>query len=172
MSEDTQEIKNKSKSTSIDDGSNLTNAEKIKNFQKQAKEIQYEINKIKARRDQTHLKLNDLNPIFESYRNDYQKVMEIINNEEKRIAELQIEMKNEIKDNKQVVFEDIEQFMYGVAGRAEGIVIDGKHDDWGNINGYTVDGDVHVSSDKKEDWNGTQDCSFTFKTAYEALVSQ
>ncbi|NVM34687.1 MAG: hypothetical protein HWN81_03765 [Candidatus Lokiarchaeota archaeon] len=108
MTEDTQEVKKESKKASNDSGSNLTNAEKIKNFQNKAKDIQFEITKITSKKNQTQLKLEDLNPIFESYRNDYEKILEIINNEEKRIDELQSELKKEIRDNENTLIEDLD----------------------------------------------------------------
>ncbi|MBA7623598.1 hypothetical protein ES703_30995 [subsurface metagenome] len=66
----------------------LTNSEKIKNFQKKAKESQFEINKIKSKKSQTLSKLDDLNLIFEVYQKDYHKIIEIIKNEENRINDL------------------------------------------------------------------------------------
>lgn len=102
MTGDTQEINKESKKISNNSGNNLTNAEKIKNFQRKAKGIQFEITKIISKKKQTQTKLEDLNPIFESYRNDYEKVLEIINNEEKRINELQFDLKREIKENENV----------------------------------------------------------------------
>jgi len=108
MTEDTQEVKKESKKASEDSRNNLTNAEKIRNLQKKAKDIQFEINKIKSKKNQTQLKLEELNPIFESYRIDYEKILKIINNEEKRINELQSELKKEIRDNENTIIEDLD----------------------------------------------------------------
>ena len=108
MTEDTQETKNELNNAGEDSRNNLTNAEKIKNFQNKAKDIQFEITKIREKKNQTQLKLEELNPIFESYRIDYEKVLEIIDNEEKRINELQSELKKEIRDNKNTIIEDLD----------------------------------------------------------------
>ncbi|MCK4379980.1 MAG: hypothetical protein KAW51_02510 [Candidatus Lokiarchaeota archaeon] len=108
MAEDTQGTKNESSSTGEDSRNHLTNAEKIKNFQNKAKDIQFEMTKIKSKKNQTQLKLEELNPIFETYRTDYEKVLEIINNEEKRINELHSELKKEIRDNENIIIEDLD----------------------------------------------------------------
>ncbi len=108
MAQDTQETKNESINTGEDSRNNLTNAEKIKNFQNIAKDIQFEITKIKSKKNQTQLKLEELKPIFESYRLDYEKFLDIINNEEKRINELQSELKKEIRDSENTLIGDLD----------------------------------------------------------------
>ncbi len=108
MSENTPEIKEESKFTGKNTKNNLTNAQKIKNFQLKAKDIQYKINESKSKKTENELKLKDLNPIFESYKSDYENTLEIINNEENRINEIQIELKKEISDSKDTFIEDLE----------------------------------------------------------------
>ena len=107
MAEDIPEI-NKEFLNVKNSNNNLTNAEKIKNFQKKAKESQFKINKIKSKKSQTQLKLDDLNPIFETYQKDYQKVLEIIKNEENRIIDLQTELKKKIGDEGNLVSQDLD----------------------------------------------------------------
>lgn len=108
MEGDTQELKKELIDKASETNSNLTNAEKIKNFQKKAKEIQYEINNIKSKISQTQIKLDELNPIFEIYKNDYQVVLEMITKEEEKIIDLQSELKNKIKDNEIVPVQDLD----------------------------------------------------------------
>ncbi|MFX1364676.1 MAG: coiled-coil domain-containing protein [Promethearchaeota archaeon] len=107
MSENIHKVKQESNSIDTDANKNLTNAEKIRNIQKKAKEIQYEINKNKEKKNQIELKFNDLNPIFESYKNDYEKISEIINNDENRIKEIQIEIKKEIRNEEDKNIKDL-----------------------------------------------------------------
>ncbi len=89
-------------------GTKITNAEKIKNFQKKAKEIQFEITKIKSKISQTQFKLEELTNIYEIYKKDYQELVELINNEEKRIIDLQSELKNIIKDERNTLIQDLD----------------------------------------------------------------
>ncbi|MFW9900261.1 MAG: hypothetical protein ACFFDY_03115 [Candidatus Thorarchaeota archaeon] len=86
-----------------DAGVKLTNAEKIKNFQKKAKEIQVEINKTESKKSQIQLKLEEKVPIFDAYEKDYQTLLELINTEEKRIIELQSELKYKIKEEENIL---------------------------------------------------------------------
>ncbi|MFX1302767.1 MAG: coiled-coil domain-containing protein [Promethearchaeota archaeon] len=110
MSGDTQNSKNKTNFHVIESDSNLTNAEKIKNLQKKAKEIQFEINGITSEKNQTQIKLDELIPIFETYKKDYQRILDMINSEEKRIKDLQSELKNKIKDEDLAQKEKINDF--------------------------------------------------------------
>jgi len=54
------------------------------------------------------LKLEELTPIFEVYKNDYQAVLEIINTEEKRIKDLQSDLKSKIKDGENTIIKEID----------------------------------------------------------------
>ena len=108
MAGETQGLKKENKNDILESKSNLSNAEKIKKLQKKAKEIQFEINNIKSKKDQTQLKLEELTPIFEVYKNDYQAVLEIINTEEKRIKDLQSELKSKIKDGENTIIKEID----------------------------------------------------------------
>ena len=53
---------------------NLTNAEKIRALQKKAKEAQYEIKQIRSRINETKVKLENLTPHYEIYKNDYEEL--------------------------------------------------------------------------------------------------
>ncbi|MFX1417392.1 MAG: hypothetical protein ACFE9N_00585 [Promethearchaeota archaeon] len=106
MSEDVPGLKNEKKGNTIETNNNLSNAERIKRLQKTAKEIQFEINKNKSKVDQIQFKLEELRPIFEIYKKDYHTLLDIINTEEKRIKDLQSELKEKIKDDDIATFQN------------------------------------------------------------------
>ncbi len=108
MTGDTPEPKKELNNNITESGTKITNAEKIKNFQKKAKEIQFEITKIKSKKSQTQFKLEELTVVFEIYKKDYQELVELINNEEKRIIDLQSELKNIIKDEGNTFVQDLD----------------------------------------------------------------
>ena len=64
-------LKEKGKNNMIELDGSLTNAEKIQTLQKKAKQLQFEINKIKSELNQTQLKVEEFNPIYEVYENDF-----------------------------------------------------------------------------------------------------
>ncbi len=106
MEGDTQESKIGTKMNIIQFDNSLSNAEKIKSLQKKAKEIQSEISSIASIKSQTQIKLKELIPLFKNFESDYQSILEIIKNDEKRIKDLQIDLKNEIKENKRTEIKD------------------------------------------------------------------
>ena len=75
----------------IDEG--LTNAQKIKAFQKKAKETQRDINNLNQKIEETNLKFKEFNPLYETYKNDYEKLKDTINTDDKKIKELELELK-------------------------------------------------------------------------------
>ncbi len=85
---------------------NLTNAEKIRALQKKAKEAQYEIKQIKSRINETNVKLENLTPHYEIYKNDYEDLLETINKDEKRIKEVKSNYEKKRKDNIDIPDED------------------------------------------------------------------
>ncbi|MFX0038977.1 MAG: hypothetical protein ACFFCY_09620 [Promethearchaeota archaeon] len=107
MTGDEHESKNAIKIKLIESTGDLSNAEKIQALQKKAKEIQYEINDITLKKSHSQSKLEELIPLFEILENDHQTLLEIINTDNKRIKELQSELKNNIKDDKNIKIEDI-----------------------------------------------------------------
>lgn len=107
MAEDTPETTKEALNVK-NSNNKLTNSEKIKNFQKKAKESQFEINKIKSKKSQTQSKLDDLTLIFEIYQKDYHKIIEIIKNEENRINDLQSELKKKIGDEENIFSQDLD----------------------------------------------------------------
>ncbi|UCD01356.1 MAG: hypothetical protein JSV23_10840, partial [Promethearchaeota archaeon] len=108
MSGDPQELKVDAKHKTSETNSDLTNAEKIKNLQMKAKNIQFEINNNKSKKSQTQLKLEELKPIYETYRNDYQLVLQLINTEEEKIIDLQTEIENKIKHDETISAQELE----------------------------------------------------------------
>ncbi len=108
MSGETQNSKNELKINIIDSTNNLSNAEKIRAYQKKAKEIQNDINDIKSKKSQTELKLEELTPIFEILERDHQALLEIIDIDKNRIEDLKSELKNKIKDENTAEIQDID----------------------------------------------------------------
>ncbi|MFW9876601.1 MAG: hypothetical protein ACFFG0_26195 [Candidatus Thorarchaeota archaeon] len=79
---------------------NLTNAQKIKVFQKKGKEAQDEINDLRIKINEIKLKYNELNPLYEIYKKDYEKLKNVINADEQRIKDLQVELKENLTEDK------------------------------------------------------------------------
>ncbi|MHA2186408.1 MAG: hypothetical protein ACXAAI_15550 [Promethearchaeota archaeon] len=84
---------------SIEIDPNLTNSQKIKIFQKRAKDTQSEINKITSQISKLKLKFQELNPRYEVYKQDYQKLRDIVNLDKGKIEELQRSLKLELREN-------------------------------------------------------------------------
>ena len=87
---------------------NLTNAEKIRKYQTQAKEVQFKINSINSKISQSQKKLEELKPIYDSYKNDYLKVKELVKKEEQNIIELESQLKSKIKGSENISSTDLE----------------------------------------------------------------
>ncbi len=98
MSGDSQEQKKELIETSNTEKP-LTFAEKIKSFQRKAKDIQFEINKINSSISKTQSNLEESTPLYEIYKGDYQKILELIKSEEKKIVNLESDFKKKIEDN-------------------------------------------------------------------------
>ena len=81
----------------LDFDENLTNSQRIRALQKRARETQNEINRINSRFSKTKLKYEEFRPLFETYEQDYQRIIERIELDEKKISEL--ESKLELKIN-------------------------------------------------------------------------
>jgi len=90
---------------------NLTNAEKIRALQKKAKESQYEIKQIQSRTNETKVKLENLTPHYEIYKNDYEELLETIKKDEKRIKEVKSNYEKKRKDNKDTPDEELGNLM-------------------------------------------------------------
>ena len=88
---------------------NLTNSEKIRALQKKAKDTQYEINKIKIRSKQSQVEFEELSPNYEIYRKDYEDILEIINEDEKRLRQVQKIYKKELYEYEDIQFKKMEE---------------------------------------------------------------
>jgi len=77
----------------------ISNSEKIKELQKQAREFQFDINKTKTDLSDTKIKFNEINPKYEKLDSDYQELLNIINDDEERLKNLQEELKDNLKEN-------------------------------------------------------------------------
>ncbi|MFW9826361.1 MAG: coiled-coil domain-containing protein [Candidatus Thorarchaeota archaeon] len=108
MSSETQNSKNIVKNNDNDSKSKLTNTEKIKNLQTKAKEIQSKINNLTSEETQFQIYLDELSPIFEVYKKDYFKLQDSIDNEEKRVKDLQLDLKKLIKSEEDSKTEDFD----------------------------------------------------------------
>jgi hypothetical protein len=75
---------------------NLTNAQRIRALQKRARETQNIINRINSRFSKTKLKYEEFKPLFETYEQDYQKIIELIELDEKKISELESKLDSKI----------------------------------------------------------------------------
>ncbi|MFX0030813.1 MAG: hypothetical protein ACFE8B_16490, partial [Candidatus Hermodarchaeota archaeon] len=74
----------------------LSNAQKIRVFQKKAKEVQSNINDLNMKVEETNVKFKEFNPLYKSYKQDYDKLKKIIETDEKRIEELELELKTKV----------------------------------------------------------------------------
>jgi hypothetical protein len=92
---------------------NLTNSEKIRALQKKAKDTQYEVNKIKLRSKQLQAELEELTPNYEIYRNDYEIIIETINEDKKRLRKVQKNYEEELKEKKEVQIGENEELFSG-----------------------------------------------------------
>jgi chromosome segregation ATPase len=90
----------------IDD--KLTNAQKIKALQTNAKEIQGNINKLNKKVEQTSLKFKEINPVYEIYKNDYENLKITIESDKKKVRDLELELKTKILKNEENIMHDVE----------------------------------------------------------------
>ena len=83
---------------------NLTNSEKIRALQKRAKDTQYEINKIRLRSKQSQAEFEELSPNYEIYRIDYEEILKAINEDEKKLRQVQKDYEKILRENKEFEF--------------------------------------------------------------------
>ncbi|MHA2282898.1 MAG: hypothetical protein ACXAC5_18810 [Promethearchaeota archaeon] len=82
----------------IEIDSNLTNAQKIKTLQRRAKEIQIEIRELNSKLGEVNLRYDEFNPIYQTYKQDYVNLVEIIKSDANKIEDLQFKLREEIKE--------------------------------------------------------------------------
>ena len=78
---------------------NLTNAQKIKALQKKAKEAQIEIKELNSKLGEVNLRYEEFNPLYQTYKQDYNNLIEIIKNDANKIEDLQFKLREEIKES-------------------------------------------------------------------------
>lgn len=100
MSNPLQDRKENNKDLKSDDYKDLTKSEIIKALQKQAKEIQHEINQINSNSNESQIKLDEITPNYKILKNDYQSLFDTIKNDEERLESIQIELEERIKEKK------------------------------------------------------------------------
>ncbi len=77
---------------------NIPNSEKIRKLQLKAKEISFNIKQIESKKEKTNLKLEEINPKYEIYKTDYDKLLNLIKRDEEKAKELQLELKKKLEE--------------------------------------------------------------------------
>ncbi len=83
----------------IEIDNNMTNAQKIRALQTKAKEVQIEIRELNSNLGDLNLRYEEFNPIYQTYKQDYNNLIEIINNDANKIEELQFKLREEVKES-------------------------------------------------------------------------
>ena len=84
---------------------NLTNAQKIKALQKKAKEAQIEIKELNSKLGEVNLRYEKFNPLYQTYKQDYNNLIEIIKNDANKIEDLQFKLREEIKESEKDTYQ-------------------------------------------------------------------
>ncbi|MCK4284951.1 MAG: hypothetical protein KAX18_02060 [Candidatus Lokiarchaeota archaeon] len=84
---------------------NLTNAQKIKALQKKAKEAQIEIKELNSKLGEVNLRYEEFNPLYQTYKQDYNNLIEIIKNDANKIEDLQFKLREEIKESEKDTYQ-------------------------------------------------------------------
>jgi chromosome segregation ATPase len=88
---------------------NLTNAQKIKSFQKKAKDAQIEIKELNSKLDEVNLRYEEFNPLFQTYKQDYNNLLEIIKSDTDKIEDLQSKLRKEIMASEKANYQNFEK---------------------------------------------------------------
>jgi hypothetical protein len=80
---------------------NLTNAQKIRVLQNKAKEAQIKIQELRSNLDEVKLKFEEFNPLYQTYRQDYNNLIEVIKNDENKIEELNLKLRDRMKESEE-----------------------------------------------------------------------
>ncbi|MHA1490188.1 MAG: hypothetical protein ACTSRI_11110 [Promethearchaeota archaeon] len=91
----------------LDDRHILSKSDRIIEFQKQAKDSQYKINQIKKNLSKANLKFEKFKPNFEIYEKDYQSLLNLVKNDEKRIKTLQVELVEKSDNNGKDILKEL-----------------------------------------------------------------
>jgi len=87
---------------------NLTNAQKIKSFQKKAKDAQIETKELNSKLDEVNLRYEVFNPLFQTYKQDYNNLLEIIKSDTDKIEDLQSKLRKEIMASEKANYQNFE----------------------------------------------------------------
>jgi len=87
---------------------NLSNAEKIKLLQKEARDFQFQIKGIEQKISKSLLKFNEINPKYEKLEKDYISLLKIIKSDEEGLNQIQKELEDEHIDKEEYSFEDLD----------------------------------------------------------------
>ena len=90
------------------DKNNLSNAEKIKLLQKEARDFQFQIKNIEQKINKSQLKFKEINPRYEKLENDYRSLLKIIKSDEEALNQIQKELEDEYVDKEEYSFEDLD----------------------------------------------------------------
>ena len=110
MSDTTQKSKQNDLDLQIDNQRNYSKAEAIKTLQKQAKDFQYEINQLNSKINESQLNLDQVNPSYKSIEKDYNKLLNLIKNDENRLNSIKNELKDKLIENEDLKEFDISEF--------------------------------------------------------------
>ncbi|MGB5912901.1 MAG: hypothetical protein WBH31_17055, partial [Promethearchaeia archaeon] len=76
----------------------IPNSEKIRKLQLKAKDISFNIKQIESKKEKTNLKLEKINPKYEIYKDDYEKLLNLIQRDEEKVKELQLELNKKLEE--------------------------------------------------------------------------
>ena len=88
---------------------NLTNAQKIKYLQKKAKEAQIEIKELNSKLGEENLRYEEFIPLYQTYKQDYDNLIEIIKNDANKIEDLQFKLRDEIKVSEKDIYQNYDK---------------------------------------------------------------
>ena len=92
----------------LDHKNNLSQSEKIKALQTQAKDLQYQINQTKLKLNESQLKFNEINPKYEISEKDYHLLLKVIKNDNERLKNVRKELEEEISYNHEEFIEKVD----------------------------------------------------------------
>ena len=99
MSDATQKSSQDELNLDLPHKKSYSKAEAIKSLQRQAKEHQYEINRLNVKINESQINLDQINPSFQTMEADYNSLLNIINNDEIRLNKIKSELKDKLNEN-------------------------------------------------------------------------
>ena len=107
-------IKNEAEiSSSLEINPELTNAEKIRTLQIKAREIQHDINKLKLNISEIQLKHDNLSPQFKIIKEDYEKLIRLIAEDENKVNNKENELKEMLSSIDANLDEQLQKIDFG-----------------------------------------------------------